>query len=307
MPGRKVDVGFVVFTGEGLNERHVSTGERLMDLVVEAERVGFDSVAVPDHLRWEVEKGPHGFRESTTLLAALAAVTSRVGLRTLVLNGPFRNPGLVTKIAVNLDEISGGRFTLGLGSGGGPPVEYRSFGFPEDHRVSRFAEAIQIIHDLLRVGRSDFEGAYYTTRDCVLAPSGPRPGAIPIMIGGEGPKLMALAARYADEWGGLTYATPAPEIFVPLLRRLDEACTEVGRDPSSLRRSADMMAAPTGELDHGLAGFGTPLHGRPEDMARRIAAFGGIGIAEVRFLLWPQSLETVRAMEPVLKALDELG
>ncbi len=307
MPARRVEVGFVVMTGEGLNERHLIPGEQLLDVVREAERVGFDSIGVPDHLRWDMEKGPHGFRESTTLLAAFAVVTSRVRLRTLVLNGPFRNPGLVAKIAATIDEISGGRFTLGLGSGGGPPVEYRSFGFTEDHRFSRFAEAIQIIHDLLRVGRSDFEGAYYTTNDCILAPSGPRPGAIPIMIGGEGPKLMRLAARYADEWGGMTYATPAPELFTPLLGRLDEACAEVGRDPSSLRRSADMTAAPTGKLDHGLAGFGTPLHGRPEEMARQIAAFGEIGIAEVRFLLWPQSLETVRAMEPVLKALDELG
>lgn len=307
MPVRRVDVGLVVMTGEGLNERHVARGEPLTELVMEAERVGFDSIGVPDHLRWDMEQGPHGFRESTTLLAAFAALTSRVRLQTVVLNGPFRNPGLVAKIAVTIDEISGGRFTLGLGSGGGPPVEYRSFGFPEDRRVSRFAEAIQIIHDLLRVGRSDFEGAYYTTSDCILAPAGPRPGATPIMIGGEGPRMMRLAARYADEWGGMTYATPAPEIFVPLLAHLDQACAEVGRDPSSLRRSADMTAAPTGELDHGLARFGTPLHGRPEDMARQIAAFGEIGIAEVRFLLWPQSLETVRAMEPVLKALDDLG
>ena len=128
MPGRTVDVGFAVMTGEGFNERHVAGGERLTDLVMEAERVGFDSVVLPDHLRWDIERGPHGFRESTTLLAAFAALTSRVRLGTGVLNGPFRNPGLVAKIAVTIDEISSGRFTLGLGAGGGPPVEYSRSG-----------------------------------------------------------------------------------------------------------------------------------------------------------------------------------
>ena len=216
MPGRRVDVGLAVMSGEGFNERHVARGERLTDLVVEAERVGFDSVVLPDHLRWDMEQGPHGFRESTTLLAAFAALTSRVRLGTGVLNGPFRNPGLAAKIAVNLDELSNGRFTLGLGAGGGPPVEYQSFGFPGDHHVARFEEGIQIIHALLRTGRCDFEGAYYTARDCVLAPPGPRPGAIPIMIGGEGPRMMRLVARYADEWNGFfVWKKPAPEIVQP--------------------------------------------------------------------------------------------
>jgi len=308
MPARRVDVGFGVMTGQGFNERHVVPGERLTDLVVEAERVGFDSVVLPDHLRWDMERGPHGWRESTTLLAAFTVLTSRVRLSTGVLNGPFRSPGLVAKIAVNLDELSNGRFTLGLGAGGGPPVEYQSFGFPGDHHVARFEEGIQIIHTLLRTGRCEFEGAYYKTRDCVLAPAGPRPGAIPIMIGAEGPLMMRLVARYADEWNGfLVFKEPAPEVVHPLLTRLDEACAVLGRDPASVRRSVDITAAPTGEIDHGLSGLGPPLHGRPEEMARQLRAFADLGIAEVRAYLYPQSLEAVRAMEPVLQALDDLG
>lgn len=308
MPARRVDVGLGVMSGEGFNERHVARGESLTALVMEAERVGFDSVVLPDHLRWDMEKGPHGFRESTTLLGAFAALTSRVRLGTGVLNGPFRNPAMVAKIAVNLDEISGGRFTLGLGAGGGPPEEYQSFGFPGDHHVARFEEGIQIIHTLLRTGRCDFEGAYHTTRDCVLAPAGPRPGAIPIMIGGEGPRMMRLVARYADEWNGFAvWKKPAPEVVRPLLARLDEACAALGRDPASVRRSVDIIAAPTGEIDHGLSYMDVPLHGRPEEMAAQLAAFGEEGIAEVRTYLYPQSLETVRAMEPVLRGLDDLG
>jgi len=308
MPARRVDVGLAMMSGEGFNERHVARGEPLTDLVMEAERVGFDSVVLPDHLRWDWGGRPLGFRESTTLLAAFAALTSRVRLGTGVLNGPFRNPGLVAKIAVNLDEISGGRFTLGLGAGGGPPVEYQSFGFPGDHHVARFEEGIQIIHTLLRTGRCDFEGAYYTTRDCVLAPVGPRPGAIPIMIGGEGPRMMRLVARYADEWNGFfAWKNPAPEVVQPLLIRLDEACVALGRDPASVRRSLDIIATPTGEIDHGVEGIVVALHGSPEKMARQLGAFADLGIAEVRAYLFPQSREAVRAMEPVLGALDDLA
>jgi len=305
--GRPVDVGFLVFSGEGFNERHVLTSERLTDLVVDAERVGFDSIGVVDHLRWEIDGRPHGFRESTTLLASFAAVTSRVRLGSAVLNAPFRNPGLVAKIAVTIDEISGGRFTLGLGAGGGPQIEYESFGFATDHRYSRFEEAVQIIHGLLRNGSVDFHGTYHQASNCILSPGGPRPGKIPIMIGGEGPKVMRLAAHYADEWNVLTFDTPTPQYFVPFLTRLDEACAEVGRDPATLRRTVDVIAAPTGVIDHGLPKFGTPIHGRPDHMARQLAAFSDVGFAETRLYLWPQTRETVAAMEPVLAALDNLA
>lgn len=306
---RPVDVGFLVFTGEGFNPAHVPPGEPLTNLVVEAERVGFDSVGAPDHLRWQVDDRPHGFRESTTLLAAFAAVTSRVRLGTAVLNAPFRNPALVAKIAATIDEISNGRFVLGLGTGGGPDIEYESFGFAADHRFSRFEEAFRIIHGLLRDGSVDFQGSYCRASHCLLAPRGPRPGAIPIMLGGDGPKLMRLAALHADEWSGfgVYHATATPQPFLPLLARLDGACAEVGRDPATLRRTVDVMAAPTGAVEHGVAQIGIPIHGRPEEMARQLAAFADVGIAEVRVYLWPQSRETVAAMAPVLVALDGLA
>lgn len=306
MSNRGVDVGLLVYTGDGLNERHLVAGERLSGLVVAAEQVGFDLVGVVDHLRWEVDGQPHGFRESTTLLAAFAAATSSIRLASAVLNAPFRNPALVAKIAVTIDEISGGRFTLGLGAGGGPDIEYESFGFDADHRYSRFEEAIRIIHGLMRDGRADFHGAYHRASDCVLTPTGPRPGSVPILIAGEGHKMMRLAARFADEWNGLTFGTPTPQSFAPLLSRLDEACAYVGRDPLTLRRSVDIIAAPTGVVDHGLANFGIPLHGQPSELARQLRAFGDLGISEVRLLLWPQSYDTVAAMGLALEALDEL-
>ena len=140
-----------------------------------AEEMGFDSIWVSDHLIFRFEdKAPQGVWECWSLLAALAAVTQRVELGPLVSCTSFRNPALLAKIADTIDEISGGRLILGLGAGWHEP-EYTAFGYPFDHRVSRFAEAMAIIHGLLRHGQVDLDGTYYQARDCELRPRGPRP------------------------------------------------------------------------------------------------------------------------------------
>jgi alkanesulfonate monooxygenase SsuD/methylene tetrahydromethanopterin reductase-like flavin-dependent oxidoreductase (luciferase family) len=100
-------------------------------------------------------------------------------------------------MAVTLDEVSGGRFILGIGAGWNEP-EFRAFGLPFDRRVDRFEEALQIIVPLLREGRVDFQGRYYSARDCELAPRGPRSGGPPVVIGAQQPRMLRLAARYAD-------------------------------------------------------------------------------------------------------------
>ena len=123
-----------------------------------AEDLGFDSIWNADHLIYRFPgKEVQGPWESWSLLAALAAVTSRVEIGPLVSCTSFRNPALLAKIADTVDEISGGRLVLGLGAGWHEP-EYIAFGYPFDHRVSRFAEAIAIIHGLLRTGHVDFDG-----------------------------------------------------------------------------------------------------------------------------------------------------
>ena len=88
---------------------------------------------------------------------------------------------------------------LGLGAGWNEP-DYAAFGYPFDHRVSRFDEAITIIHGLLRHGQIDFEGEYYSARDCELRPRGPRPAGPPILIGSTAPRMLGLLARYGDIW-----------------------------------------------------------------------------------------------------------
>ena len=145
--------------------------------------VGFDSVWLPDHLLFRFPGvRPQGVWDVWSLLSALAATTKRVEIGPLVACTSFRNPALIAKMADTIDEISGGRLILGLGAGWHKP-EYDAFGFPFDHRVSRFEEAMQIIHGLLRDGHVDFEGKFYSARDCELRPRGPRPQGPPILWG----------------------------------------------------------------------------------------------------------------------------
>ena len=119
------------------------------------------------------------------MLAALAEATQRVQLGTLVACTQFRNPALLAKMAATLDEVTGGRMTLGVGAGWHQP-EFDAFGFPFDHRVSRLEEALQIIGPLLRVGRVYFSGTYYAARNCELIPRGPRPAGPPLLAAGKG-------------------------------------------------------------------------------------------------------------------------
>ncbi len=131
-----------------------------------AEDVGFDSLGVPDLLLFRADDGTaQGVWEVWSLITALAAVTERVEIGTLVICTGFRNPALLAKMADTVDEISGGRLILGLGAGWNEP-EYRAFGYPFDHRVSRFEEALQIVCPLLREGHVDFAGRFYQARDC---------------------------------------------------------------------------------------------------------------------------------------------
>jgi len=134
----------------------------LLAMAQTAEAVGFDSLWLADHLLMrfslpDLEDRIIGAWDCWSLLAALAAGTERIALGTLVSCTGYRNPALLAKMADTIDEISGGRLILGLGAGWYEP-EYRAFGYPYDHRVSRFAEALQIIVPLLRTGTVDVQG-----------------------------------------------------------------------------------------------------------------------------------------------------
>src|SRR5204863_9724625 len=165
-------VGALMRIGEAeLSWRTASYGE-LREIAQAAEGVGLDSIWVYDHLLFRAPGEPTtGIYEAWSMLAALAADTSRVEVGTVVLAIPFRNPAILAKMAATIEEISGGRLILGLGAGWNEP-EFDAFGIPFDHRVGRFEEALQIVLPLLREGHADFHGRFYRADDAVLVPRG---------------------------------------------------------------------------------------------------------------------------------------
>ena len=251
-------------------------------MALAAEEAGFDSLWVGDHLLFrDPGLAPRGPWEAWSVLAALAAVTERVSIGPLVASASFHNPALLAKKAATVDEISGGRLILGLGAGWNE-AEYAAFGFPFDHRVARFEEALAIITGLLRGGEVDFVGRYHQARGCVLVPKPARPGGPPITIGTTGPRMLRLAARHADAWNSwFTWFGNRPEGLRELKGRVDEACRTEGRDPLSLERTVAVLVQ-FGEGQVALRGgpqeTAPPLRGSSEELARALLAFRAEGI-----------------------------
>jgi probable F420-dependent oxidoreductase len=273
----------------------------LKALAQQAEAYGFDSIWVADHLIYRFEgREDQGPWECWSNLAALAAVTSKVEIGPLVACTSYRNPALHAKIADTVDEISGGRLVLGLGAGWHKP-DYLAFGFPYDHRVSRFEEAIAIIHGLLREGQVDFEGTYYSARDCELRPRGPRAQGPPIMIGSTSPRMLGLLARYGEIWNA--WARQTLEELAEDREKVDAAMTEADRDPATVERTVTLLVdAPgsTGRPSEDKEG----LKARdPDELAEHLNSYAEAGISHVQLMLDPN---TLAGMEWAAGALEKL-
>jgi probable F420-dependent oxidoreductase len=289
-------------------EREVRWPE-LLDMTRAIEDLGFDSIWVGEHLlyRWP-DRPARGPWEAWTLMAGIAAVTSRVEFGPLVACTNFHNPALLAKQAATIDEISGGRFILGLGAGWNE-TEFRAFGFPYDHRVDRFDEAFTIIRTLLYDGAIDFDGRFYQARDCELLPRGPRSGGPPLLIGSNGPRMLRLTMPYAQAWNSwFADIGNRPDGVGRLREVVDEACRDVGRDPAEIERTvAVLVQGPggTGRLQGDYAQGGTPpLEGSPEVVAESLRAYARAGISHVQLVLDPITLDGIRAVAPVLTELD---
>lgn len=225
-------VGAVLPIAEGELAGRTATYAELRDVAKAAEDGGLDSIWVYDHLLFREPGQPaNGLYEAWSILAAIAADTSRAEVGALVMATPFRNPGLLAKMAVTVDEISGGRLILGIGCGWNEP-EFDAFGIPFDHRVSRFEEALKIILPLLREGRASFSGRYYQADGAELHPRGPRPNGPPVLIAGRGPRMLRLVAEQADQWNAAWFGEASQ--IEPRVAPLREAMAEAGRDPSTL-------------------------------------------------------------------------
>jgi alkanesulfonate monooxygenase SsuD/methylene tetrahydromethanopterin reductase-like flavin-dependent oxidoreductase (luciferase family) len=269
-----------------------------------AEEVGFDSIWVPDHLLYRhPDQEPAGPWECWSVLSAVAAVTTRVEIGPLVLCTSFRNPGLIAKMADTVDEISSGRLILGLGAGWHEP-EYRAFGFPYEERVGRFFEAFTIVGTLLREGRIDFVGKYFTMRECELCPRGPRPNGPPLMIGSRGDQILRKTLPHVDYWNGW-YAWNGNTVvgYRPIREQIDQACLAVGRDPATLRRTMAVdIHLPDSDGTHDPRS--TPLRGTPEQIAETLRAYAAEGVSHLQVILSPNTGAAIEQFALVLELLD---
>lgn len=282
----------------------------LAEMVRTAEGIGLDSIWVGDHLLYrQRQTGLAGPWEAWAQLAAIAAITSRVEIGPLVAATSFHNPGLLAAKANAVDEISAGRLILGLGAGWNE-VEYRAFGFPFDHRVSRFKEAFTIVRRLLRDGHVDFVGRFSEARDLPLLPPPHRPGGPPLMVGSIGPRMLEITLPHVDAWNAwFAWFGNSVEGYLPLRDQVDAACRAVGRDPAEVERTLALLVAFADAVGREAGGEGQvmpdPIRGDdPHALADALRAFADAGVGHVQLVLDPITSGSIAALEPMLADLD---
>jgi alkanesulfonate monooxygenase SsuD/methylene tetrahydromethanopterin reductase-like flavin-dependent oxidoreductase (luciferase family) len=268
-----------------------------------AEAVGFDSIWVGDHLLYRGDDGrERGPWDAWTLLGALATGTERVQLGPLVACTAFHPPGLVARMAATLAEVSGGRFVLGLGAGWNEE-EFRAFGLPFDHRVSRFEESFTIIRRLLAGERVTLAGSHSQAEDAVLIPAPPtRP---PLMIGSNGPRMLSIALPHVDAWNSWyeDFGNSA-EGFAALSERISEAARLGGRDPTEIQRSACVYVALDGsDEQRASTPKAPPLAGPARRIASSLSEFAEAGADEAILVVNPISERSIRELAEVLALL----
>jgi alkanesulfonate monooxygenase SsuD/methylene tetrahydromethanopterin reductase-like flavin-dependent oxidoreductase (luciferase family) len=253
-----------------------------------AEARGLDSVWMFDHFFHRIPgRFTLGQHEAWTIVSAVAAVTERVEIGTLVMCSSFRSPSLMAKMAATADAVSDGRLVLGLGAGWHDP-EYAAFGFPNDHRVERFEEALEIVVPLLRGASVTLDGRYHQVRDAVLAPAPTH--HVPVLVAAFGPRMLRLTARHADAWNTAWYGAPDERLRTNVAV-LDDAVAAEGRDPATLMRTVGMVvndpAYPLPDDDEDDDDEDSSFDGSVDDLAAAIDAYEAHGIDHLIVLLQP--------------------
>ena len=267
------------------------------------EALGFDSIWVGDHLLYESEAGRAGPWEAWTQLAAVAAVTERVEIGPLVAALPFHNPAVLAKMAAGVDEISGGRLTVGVGAGWNE-VEFRAFGLPYERRVARFAEQFEILRRLLAGERVDFHGEFYDLEGGEVLPPSARPGGPPLMVGSIGPRMMSITLPHVVAWNVWfdEFDNDPSRLHVPL-SALERGCEAAGRDPATIEKTVALLVQFEGSPTR--SNTLNPVTGSPAEMAAALDAVARAGIDHVQLVLDPiteDSIERAAAVKGLLQA-----
>lgn len=299
---RPMSLGLMLPIGE---ESHFGPTPRFSDMVEMAQAAresGFEAIWFADHFLFEdADDGSiRGVWEVFSMMGAVAAAVPDVQIGSLVACTGFRNPALIAKTAETIDEISDGRFILGLGAGWHKP-EYDAFGYPWDHRVSRFEESIQIIQQMLREGTATLEGDFFQARNAVNTPRGPRERGAPILVGSSGDRMLGIIAKHADAWNTVWHGDTSriPE----LMAKVDAACEAVGRDPKSLIRTAGGNIS----MGENLGRRPQAFDGSMQEKAQHLHAFRELGFSHFVCGLDACTPETITAFGEVIQQFDDLA
>ena len=223
--------------------QHWHTWDQVVEEFRLADELGYDHAWGHDHFVSTKDGVDGPMLEAWSVLAGVAALTSRVRVGILVTGNTYRHPAMLAKQAVTVDHISGGRLILGMGAGW-HEQEHEMFGYPfpsPRERVDRFDEALQLMGLLQQPGRATFEGRYYQLKEAAFEPKPVQRPRIPVCVGSASPRMMRITARHADMWDVAAHV----EDLEGKARFLDEACREAGRDPSEIRRQVHIGGTDT--------------------------------------------------------------
>jgi alkanesulfonate monooxygenase SsuD/methylene tetrahydromethanopterin reductase-like flavin-dependent oxidoreductase (luciferase family) len=278
----------VRFCVQATTSRH-SFGEYLANWLT-CERLGYDVAYATDHfVSYSPERGASSVFEGPTLLSAMAAHTSRMRCGLMVASNTFRNPGVLAKIAVTLDHVSGGRLELGMGSGH-IQIEHEQYNVPfytQAERIRMLGESAKIVRSLLTQERTTFEGQYYRFKDALCEPKPVQP-SLPILIGGIGEELsLRVVAESADIWNNWT--SPDLDTYQRKLRALQRHCDDLGRNPADIRKSMHIKPL-VGETEAELRERAPEQprnrwQGTPEELTELLLEFVKLGVGDFVFML----------------------
>lgn len=297
MMSESVKFGLVPAAFEHPEDGTKPTWETIRAQARAAEELGFNTVWAPDELLWRVPDwhGPSGWWECVALTGALAASTTKIDLGTWVLSALHRNPGLSVKVAHTLDEISGGRFVFGLGSGHAGD-QGKTFGYPLDKTVGRYEDALEIVVPALRGDTVTHEGQYHSANNLESRPRGPKGVSVPLMLAGHGPRTMRLAVQHGDIWSCYATESSRADAFGERMSLFQQICEDVGRDQAELGKSVGVIIDTEGSGKAEEIGFGKAISGSPGEIAAEFGALADLGFDRIEAVPYPNTLESVEVV-----------